>query len=152
VPGRAAAWSRAVRSRSALVMSISWGAITTGTARMIWTGNLGSVIVIAVTSGRGRDGLWRPGRPVGGIRGGGQRLERFGQGAGEPQDTVQAGQLDQLPGLRPGTYQMQAGGAPGGAGQRAEPGRAEDGDLVQVGDQRAAVTGQGIAGRVAGSR
>ena len=52
-PGRAAAWSSAARSRSALVMSISCGAITTGTPRVIWTGSLGSVIVIVVTSERG---------------------------------------------------------------------------------------------------
>ncbi len=54
-PGRAAAWSRAARSASALVMSISSGAITTGTPRVMRTGNLGSVIVIVVTScGRGQ--------------------------------------------------------------------------------------------------
>src|SRR5690348_14822937 len=144
-PGRAAAWSRAARSAAALVMSISRGAITTGTPRVTWTGNLGSVIVIVVTTcERGRDGLRQPGGPV---QGGGQRLERFDQGAGEPQGAVQAGQLEQPPGLRPGADHVQAGpaggGAAGRAGQRAEPGRAEEGDPVQVGDQRPAVTGQG---------
>src|SRR5689334_2137210 len=130
-PGRAAAWSRAARSAAALVMSISSGAITTGTPRVMRTGNPGSVIVIVVTSRRRQDGPRRPVRRGGRVRGDGHVFERFGQGAGEPQGAVQAGQLEQLPGLRPGADHVQAGpaggGAAGRAGQRAEPGGAEEG-------------------------
>src|SRR5690349_19886401 len=137
-PGRAAAWRRAARSAARLVMSISSGAITTGRPRVTRTPNPGPVIVTAATSDRTRAG------PQGAA---GRAWIASARVRGQPQGAVQAGELEQLPALRAGADHVQAGSAGGGAagraGQRAEPGRAEEGDPVQVGDQRAAVTGQG---------
>ena len=54
--------------------------------------------------------------------------------------------MEQLPGLGPGADHVQAGavrgGAAGRADQRPEPAGVDEADLVQVGDHRAAFTGQ----------
>ena len=64
-----------------------------------------------------------------GIRGRPQGQERFGSGPGEAEPTVQPGQAEQLPGLRPVADHLQAGavnvGPMSSADQRAESGGVE---------------------------
>jgi hypothetical protein len=77
-----------------------------------------------------------------GLPGRRQVLACLGHGAGEWYLAVQAGDGEQPPDLVPGAYRVQAGpacgGPAGGAGQHSQLGRVDEGDPVQVDDQRPA--------------
>jgi hypothetical protein len=72
-----------------------------------------------------------------------QLAQRLGQGSGQGYPLVQAGDVEQPPGLPASTDHVQAGPVRGGpvgrGGQRAEPGGVDEGDMVQVGHERAVV-------------
>ena len=83
---------------------------------------------------------------AGGVAGCRHLRQRPVHGGGERDPAIHPGQPQQLPGLRPGADCVQGGavrrGAAGRADQDPEPGRIDEGDSVQVDDQRLPVVCQ----------